>query len=346
MKSLYLKNFSEEAGVIRISKNRLEEVIRNFSGKRIMVIGDLMLDEYLVGEVIRISPEAPVPVVEISEQSIRFGGAANVALNLLRLGCRPPLVGTVGNDREAGIFRDLMDRHDMETAGLVVTADRPTTMKTRIIGHTQHIARVDRESKVYISGETETRLLQLIISQLPEVDAIIMEDYNKGVLSERIISGVTSAAVQHDILVTVDPKFINFMKYQNVTVFKPNIKETEQALALHIDQTEQVVTAGRQLMKELNAETVLITRGAQGMSLFEKSGEVTHVETRARKIADVSGAGDTVISVMTAAITGGASYKEAATLANHAAGIVCAEVGIVPIEIEPLFQACDEHGLE
>jgi rfaE bifunctional protein kinase chain/domain len=332
--------------LIQLSKQRLHHIIDGFKGKKILVLGDLMLDEYLIGEVRRISPEAPVPVVEVKEQQIRFGGAANVALNIVTLGAEPILVGAIGTDREGDLFADLMRARRMSLSGLQRFDDRPTTVKTRVIGHSQHITRVDREKKDYLHETEEKRIIEALEKHTRDVDALIIEDYNKGVLTANVIEAAISLANRFEKLVTVDPKFINFLKYKNVSVFKPNIKETEEALAMHISGDEDLAWAGKKLLDELQAQSILITRGAAGMSLFEASGEVTHVSTRARKVADVSGAGDTVISTLTAALAGGANVREAATMANNAAGIVCQEVGIVPVEIEQLYKACLEDGAE
>ena len=329
-----------------LSKQRVESIVSGFRGKRIMVLGDLMLDEYLIGEVRRISPEAPVPVVEVVDQQIRFGGAANVALNIVTLGAEPLLIGAIGTDREGDLFADLMRARRMPLYGLQRFDDRPTTVKTRVIGHSQHITRVDREKKDYLHQTEEQQIIKALEDHISDVDAVILEDYNKGVLTNNVISAAIDLANRSDKLITVDPKFINFLKYKNVTVFKPNIKETEEALAMHLSNDNDLNFAGKKLLSELQAKNILITRGAEGMSLFESSGEITHVGTHARKVADVSGAGDTVISTLTAAMVGGANVREAATMANFAAGIVCQEVGIIPIELDQLYKVCREDGTE
>ena len=334
------------AYLIKLSKRRIDDIVNGFKGKRILVVGDLMLDEYLIGEVRRISPEAPVPVVEVKEQQIRFGGAANVALNVATLGAEPVLVGAIGADREGDLFTDLMRGKQMPLDGLHRFDDRPTTVKTRVIGHSQHITRVDREKKEYLNETEEKQIIKIIEKLIDQVSAVIMEDYNKGVLTSQIIEAVIGLARKHSKLITVDPKFINFLNYKNVSVFKPNIKETEEALAVHISSETDLNNAGRNLLKTLNAKNILITRGSAGMSLFETSGEITHVGTMARKVADVSGAGDTVISTLTVALVGGAGVREAATMANLAAGIVCQEVGIVPVELDQLYTACLEDAAQ
>jgi D-glycero-beta-D-manno-heptose-7-phosphate kinase len=329
-----------EIGLAVFDQKRLDLIKNTFENKKVLIIGDLMLDEYLIGDVRRISPEAPVPVVDIEEQQVRFGGAANVALNIHKLGCIPILVGVLGSDRDGERFRDLMMKHGLPQTGLVSLNKRPTTVKTRIIGGMQHIARIDRESKDYLVGSEEQNLIAVVKDLIAESDGIILQDYNKGVLTESLIKITVDEANRLGKLVTVDPKFINFLKFREVSVFKPNIKETEEALAVKISNEDELISAGKMLLNKIDAKSVLITRGPEGMSLFEKSGEITHVPTRARHVADVSGAGDTVISTLTAALLGGADYREAANMANFAAGIVCEEMGIVPIDVEKLFQVC------
>ena len=305
-----------------------------------MVIGDLMIDEYLIGDVLRISPEAPVPVIEVNGESLKFGGAANVALNILSLGCKPLLVGVIGNDRMGENFINLLSDYGMETSGIIKSSTRPTTVKTRIIGDSQHIARVDRENKEYLNDVEQKQLFDTIEMLMSDCDSIIFEDYNKGVLTTDIIEKSIHLANKNDLLISVDPKFMNFMNYKNVSLFKPNIKETEEALAVKIQSEKDLNNAGKELLDKMNCENVLITQGSKGMSLFSVDGSITTVPTQARNVADVSGAGDTVISTLTAAMMGGASNKEAVTLANYAAGIVCEEVGIIPIALDKLRKAC------
>ena len=321
-----------------LKPERVKQIISGFANKKIVIIGDVMIDEYLSGNVSRISPEAPVPIVEISEETLRFGGAANVALNVRSLGCEPILIGLIGNDRLGSLLKELMENENMDYDGLVLSNSRPTTVKTRIIGDGQHIARVDKEISTYADETEETDLLKRIESIIKKADAVILEDYNKGVLTEKIIKYTVQQCRLNDIPVSVDPKFTNFMNYRNVNIFKPNIKETEKALALHLISDKQIEEAGLSLKSKLNADTVLLTRGSKGMSLFEEDGIITHIPTQARNVSDVSGAGDTVISTITAAVLGGGSKKEAAMLANMAAGIVVEEVGIVPIRKELLIQ--------
>jgi rfaE bifunctional protein kinase chain/domain len=326
--------------LIEVDLQRLDIIFKGFAGKRIMVVGDLMVDEYIIGQVSRISPEAPVPVIEVEEESDRLGGAANVALNIVSLGIEPIMVGVIGDDLAGDKLIQRFQKLNINPEGVIKLKGRPTTVKTRIIGDSQHIARVDREFSAYLNPEEEEQLTQKVLEIIDSVDAVILEDYNKGVLTENLITTIIEQANDKGKIVTVDPKFKNFLKYQNVTLFKPNIKETEEALAIKVSDNKDLSTAGKALVEKLRARAVLITRGSHGMSLFESDGTETHVESKVRSVADVSGAGDTVISTFTAALTSGSTFREAATIANYAAGIVCEYVGIVPVEYEKLYKVC------
>jgi len=325
--------------MIEISENRLDELKKGFEGKRIAVIGDMMLDGYYWGDVKRISPEAPVPVLEVEEEFFRFGGAANVALNIQTLGGTPIPVGVIGYDSYGTIFSSLMRENKIEDDYIVVDDERPTTTKTRVIANNQHVVRIDKENKSNISSKIEEKLVVQLANLIDSLDGIILQDYNKGVLTPSLINKIISIANNKNILVTVDPKFDNFFDYKNVTVFKPNKKETEAVLGMKIISDEDISSAGERLLLELNSQYVLLTLGENGIAVFEKEGTEKRMPTKARKVADVSGAGDTVISTLTIALTAGANIYEASFLANYAAGVVCGEVGIVPIEKEKLFEA-------
>lgn len=303
-----------------------------------------MLDVYIWGKVGRISPEAPVPIVEVEEESYRFGGAANVGMNVKSLGGIPVLIGVIGYDREGTIIDALMEENDLEKDGIFYDEERPTTVKTRIIAHSQHVVRIDKEDKRDISLEMENKILQFLQKRKNEIDGIILEDYNKGVLTKNLIQKVIEFARVNNILITVDPKFENFFEYKNVTVFKPNRKETEDALGIKLISEDNVIEAGRRLKEKLNPEYLLLTRGEKGMTLFSKNGDIHTIPTRARKVADVSGAGDTVIATITMALAAGAQIEEAATIANLAAGLVCEEVGVVPVNRELLYNTLLDDG--
>lgn len=325
--------------MVEISEARLSELFQKVDGKRVAVVGDVMLDRYLWGSVVRISPEAPVPVVEIESESARLGGAANVAKNIKSLRGKPFLVGVIGNDAHGRTFLELMEEAGFSASAILIDRDRPTTVKTRVIAHGQHVVRVDRETKREIAPNLQKQVLEVLRKEIDSLDAILLEDYNKGAIAKDLIPQLITLARANDKIITVDPKFDNFFEFQQVTSFKPNRKEVEEALGVKVTDDASVEKVGRTLLERLQAKSVLLTRGEDGMSLFEEDGTVAHVATRARRVADVSGAGDTVISTLTIALTGGATFKEAATLANCAGAVVCGEVGIVPVERDALWES-------
>ncbi len=325
--------------MIKFSRERLHHIVDRAKDQKIIVFGDLMVDQYLWGNVTRISPEAPVPVINIASEQVRFGGAANVAFNLLKLGVTPLLIGAVGNDRMGENFYRMMQENSLPMDGVIKIENKPTTVKTRIIGNNQHIARVDQESTEGILAEDQEKLYEVFQKNIEDSEAVLIQDYNKGLIVPQLISHVIGLAEKRDKIVTVDPKFENFFEYKRVTLFKPNTKETEEALAMRIKNDNDVLEAGQKLLQKLGSKAILITRGSKGMALFEKNGEHSFIETKARKTADVSGAGDTVIATITFALCGGADIKEAVTLSNFAAGLVCEEVGVVPINIDKLTTA-------
>lgn len=325
--------------MVGFTSDRLDTLFKQFAGRRIAVIGDLMLDRYFWGTISRISPEAPVPVVEVESESTRLGGAANVANNIASLGGIPLMLGVIGQDNGGKALKGIIEECGFPTAGLVLDAKRPTTIKTRVIAHHQHVVRIDQESKSDVSDEVRGQLLDILGREIKSIDALILEDYNKGVITRELIREVISLARRNGTVVTVDPKFNNFFEYENVTVFKPNRKESEEALGRRLTDLQSIEQAGRDMLKRLKAENVLLTLGEQGMSLFEQGGSVIHVSTQAKHVSDVSGAGDTVISTLTMALVAGATIREASSLANYAGGVVCGEVGIVPIQKDALTNA-------
>jgi rfaE bifunctional protein kinase chain/domain len=237
--------------MVDISNNRLNDLKKGFDGKRIAVIGDMMLDGYFWGDVKRISPEAPVPVMEVEDEFFRFGGAANVALNILTLGGIPVPVGVIGNDNYGNIFSSLIKEKNIEDDGIIIDNARPTTTKTRVIANNQHVVRIDKESKAYIDHKIESKILAHVENLLNKLDGIILQDYNKGILTPSLISNIISIANKKNILVTVDPKFDNFFEYKNVTVFKPNRKETETVLGIRIKSDKDISSAGKDLLQKL-----------------------------------------------------------------------------------------------
>jgi rfaE bifunctional protein kinase chain/domain len=320
-----------------ISKDRLNQLKKTFTGLKIAVIGDMMLDSYFWGEVKRISPEAPVPVLEVDNEFYRFGGASNVALNILKLGGIPFPIGVVGDDNDGKIFSSLINESNLNPSGLIIDKSRPTTAKTRVIAHNQHVVRIDKESKAYLTPEIEDKLYAFFLEHINEFDGIILQDYNKGVLTPTLIKKVISEANEKNKLITVDPKFNNFFSYKDVTVFKPNRKEAGDVLGLKITNDDELKIAGSTILEKLNAKYVLLTLSEEGIAIFEKDKPEQRMPTKAQKVADVSGAGDTVIATLTMALAAKANILEASYLANYAGGIVCEEVGIIPIEQGKLF---------
>jgi rfaE bifunctional protein kinase chain/domain len=318
---------------------RLNDIFGRIHNRFVAVIGDVMLDRYIWGRVSRISPEAPVPVVDVLNESNHLGGASNVALNIKSLGAVPVLVGVVGRDTNANELKGIFEKENIITDFLVEDEQRPTTVKTRIIAGSQHVARIDYEDRKQISEDTTRRLIDRLENHIGSIQNIILQDYNKGVIGPSLIRQVIELADSHGIPVLVDPKYSNFFEYKGVTVFKPNRKETEDALKLRLSGEDGFVDAARTLQERLQCRNVLLTLGELGMLLLDEHGGVTRVPTRARKVADVSGAGDTVIATLAVALASGATLSEAAHIANFAGGLVCEEVGIVPVDRDKLFDA-------
>ena len=316
------------------------KILQKFQGKRIIVIGDVMLDQYIWGVVERISPEAPVPVIEVKSEDYRLGGAANVALNLAALGAKPILVGVTGEDRHGEMIRSILQQFDIDTSGLFNDPSRPTTLKTRIGAASQQIVRIDHESCADLNEEVQVLCLSYLKSHIPSCDGIIFEDYNKGLITPDLISSVLANANEHGKRVAVDPKHKNFFAYRGVYIFKPNLLELQKNLALTIESEVQFFEAAQQLQRRIEADHIVVTRGSKGLSIF--SGQDGHLEIPAfaKEVWDVSGAGDTMISVLALASTCGLTIKEAAIIANHAAGVVCSKHGTAsatPSEIEASY---------
>jgi rfaE bifunctional protein kinase chain/domain len=327
---------------LNITEAKLKGIFKKSKGRKIAIIGDVMLDKYVYGTISRVSPEAPVPVVDIDKTEFRLGGAANVANNIKALEAEPVLIGVIGNDYDSKHYLDVMKSLGLSTVGIIKDNNRPTTAKTRVIAHSQHVLRVDSEVKDDITAATKKKILDYLGKNIKLFAAVILQDYNKGVLTKELIFQAISIARKNNKPVYVDPKFHNFFEYKDVTVFKPNRKETADILAMKIDGETSVKEAGRKLMDKLNCEYLVLTRGEKGMMLFDKEKNKTvilNIPTKARKVADVSGAGDTVISTIAVMLAGGANIIEAVMLANQAAGIVCEEVGIIPIYKKALIDS-------
>lgn len=324
-----------------LTVERARELLERCRRRRIAVIGDVMLDRYFWGSVTRISPEAPVPVVDFEEEQVRLGGAANVAHNLATLGAEPLLIGVIGQDAAGEVLLELMRQQGWDTRGVFRIRQRPTTEKIRILGNRQHLVRLDREVRTPIDGTLVEGVLRLL-EEATDIEALIFQDYNKGMLTGELIRASLALMQRRGIPVLVDPKYENFFAYDGATLFKPNRREAAQALQRPLPTLEDVRWAARQLQERLHCRAVLVTLGEEGMFLWEAEGQETYIPARARHVADVSGAGDTVIATVAVALVAGASFREAAALANFAAGVVCAEPGVVPITPQALLEAVHE----
>ncbi len=298
-----------------------------------------MVDEYIWGSVSRLSPEAPVPVVEVKAESFRLGGAGNVAANIQSLGGRAILTGVVGNDLPGERLIHEIEAAGMKSDGVVVDRARPTTIKTRVVAGSQQIVRFDRESMSDLSKEAADRILELMTERIADADAVLISDYAKGVISKRVARQILSLAQRYRKIVVVDPKVHHFPLYKGATVITPNHHE---ALAFaHLPawgQEDLLIVAGRELLRKLEVKAILVTRGEAGMSLVE-DGRVTHIPAVAKEVYDVTGAGDTVLAALALAMASGASLREAAVIANHAAGVVVGRAGTATISREELLEA-------
>lgn len=323
----------------RLTTQRAAELVSRFRERRIVVYGDVMLDEFVWGDVRRISPEAPVPVVEIRRESVHLGGAANVLSNLRALGVRSSLVGVVGQDRAGERVRaELRESGALDAEeNLVVDVSRPTTVKTRIIAHSQLVVRADRERRTPLDATVEERVVETLRRLLRNADALVVSDYDKGAVTPNALDEVLPAAEAAGVPVLIDPKIRNFDSYRPATLVTPNHHEALQVTNTEDDTDEGVARAARSIRERLGCRSVLITRGERGMMLLEDDGEPTYVPTAAREVFDVTGAGDTVIATLAASVAAGATLAEAAMLANHAAGIVVGKLGTATASADELL---------
>ena len=308
-----------------------------FRGQRVLVLGDIMLDEYIWGEVRRISPEAPVPVVEMSRRTYVPGGESNTAANVAALGGQPYLLGVVGEDYHANCLREALTRSGIDHLGLCVDETRLTTTKTRIVAHSQQVVRLDCEQRTSLSARLEDELLRQAETRLAEVEACIISDYGKGLVSERLARQFIRLARQAGKPVVVDPKGTDYGKYCGATVVKPNAHEAETVAKQPITDEASLAEVGRRLLEILDGSALLITRGAQGMSLFRGREPAVHIPTLARHVFDVTGAGDTVASVLALGLAASGSLEESMHLANRAASIVVGKVGTATVTVEELL---------
>jgi len=325
-----------------LTLTRLKQLFHDLPRGNVLVYGDVMIDQYLWGKVDRISPEAPVPVVEVESETLQLGGAANVARNISALGCNVELVGLVGDDDNATRLKHLLEREGIRNYQLVSDQKRPTTVKTRVIAHNQQVVRADRESRAEIDGYTENEMVSYIESRLPETQCLLISDYGKGVITLPLLQRIVPLARKRNRFIAVDPKESHFRNYRQVSVITPNEHEAAFAAGQRIRDDESLQAVGWGLLKELELDSILITLGARGMALFEKDGSFNHLPTVAKKVYDVTGAGDTVIAVLTAMMAAGASKLEAAFIANQAAGIVVGYIGTAYVGKDELFNTIAE----
>ena len=322
-----------------------KDLFDKFNGLRILVIGDVMLDAYVMGKVNRISPEAPVPIVSLENEDARIGGAGNVALNLLALGAKPIICGVIGEDSSGDKLLNLFEKNGISTDGLVKSMVRKTTVKTRVISNKQQLLRIDSESTFPLLESEEIKLnntIQNIINQ--GVDGIIFEDYNKGVLTDSVIQNTIKIAKEKDIPTAVDPKKENFLSYKGVSLFKPNLKELKEGLNLNFDfnSNKDLFEKGIEVLEEkLQNEISFVTLSEHGVFIKNQT-EKYYVPAHMRSISDVSGAGDTVIAVATLCLISGASTKQIAEISNLAGGLVCEKSGVVSISKNDLLKEVSE----
>jgi len=321
--------------------------ISKFDQCRLLVIGDLMLDEYLWGEVDRISPEAPVQVVSIQKEDFTLGGAGNVVNNAVALGAKVFTAGVIGTGRNGQVLLERFNELGVDTSLIIQEPDRATTQKTRIIAANQHVLRIDRETKQDISGQTLEKIIRLIEDKMPDIDVVLISDYGKGLITRNLLSKVIASAKKHEKMIIVDPKGLDFSKYSGVSLLTPNKKEAGLASGVEIDDESSLEKAANKILENIRLDNLLITCGKDGMVLFEKNQTPFRVRAKSRQVFDVSGAGDTVLAVFGLAVASGASIHNSVALANTAAGIVVGKVGTATVSKQELASALksDDTGL-
>lgn len=323
--------------------NNLIKYVERFSQKNILVIGDIMVDRFIYGKVTRISPEAPVPVVEITKETNMPGGAANVASNITSVGGNVELIGIIGNDFAGKYLLNLLHTKNVKVSAVTKDNTRPTILKTRVVAHHQQVVRIDRE----VRGEFPKRKIEILISNfkksLPYADAVILSDYGKGVICKELLKTVIASCRRKKIPVVVDPKIEHFMSYRGVSCLTPNLQEAKEGIkALRCETEKDVRMIGIKIMKTLKPDSLIITRGEKGMTLFESDGKIKNIPTRAKEVFDVTGAGDTVIAIFTLSLAAGATFYEAAEISNYAAGVVVGKLGTATVTKDELISAIKE----
>ncbi|GMT48338.1 MAG: RfaE bifunctional protein, domain I [bacterium] len=317
---------------------RYNGIFKNFRKKKILVVGDIILDHYIWGLVERISPEAPVPVIDVKDENYTLGGAANVAANIVALGGKATVVGIRGDDVSGEVLHSLLSDRGIDTSGLF-SGKRPTTIKTRVIAHSQQVVRFDREDRRRLDERLFKKIRDFLSSGRDKWDALIISDYKKGVISEKMMRFIAKEFKKKGTFVSVDPKVGHFNFYKGVSLITPNTKEASEGTGIEIKDEKSLQKAGKTLLRELRCDSVLITRGEHGMTLFEKGSAISHISTAAKGAYDVTGAGDTVIATITLAHVSGAALGDAAIISNHAAGIVVGQVGTATATPEQIMQS-------
>jgi D-beta-D-heptose 7-phosphate kinase/D-beta-D-heptose 1-phosphate adenosyltransferase len=321
-----------------LSPNRIDEILSAVCDRKIVVLGDVMLDEFVWGDVTRISPEAPVPVVDVRRESIHLGGAANVLANLISLGARSVVVGVIGEDEPGKKLRDNLNSLGPRLDGLITDKSRPSTLKTRIIAHNQLVVRTDRERRNPVNYEIEDQIISRVKSELTNADALVVSDYDKGTITARVLSELLPFAYER-LPVLIDPKVRNFNFYKPATLVTPNHHEALRIANSEDDSSNGLQEAAKLIQNRLKCDAVLITCGDRGMMLLDRDNQPSYVETAAREVYDVTGAGDTVIATLAAGLAAGATMIESAMLANQAAGIVVGKVGTATASSDELRAA-------
>jgi D-beta-D-heptose 7-phosphate kinase/D-beta-D-heptose 1-phosphate adenosyltransferase len=321
------------------------EILDKARNAKVIVVGDVMLDRYWWGDVTRISPEAPVPVVRLTRSTTALGGAANVAANISGLGGTPLLVGCIGSDPEGSSIPGLCGETGISSEHLVTFSERPTTVKTRIVAHSQQVARVDQETMAVLTREQESAVISAVERLIPESAAVAFSDYSKGVLSPRVLSSIIRQCRDTGIPAIVDPKGRDYSKYRGASLITPNRREAAEAVNIESDGKTATETAGGRLLNEFDFQAVLITEGEEGMTLFSKEAEPSHLPATAREVYDVTGAGDTVVAAMSLALATKSDLRSAAHLANAAAGLAVEHVGTTVVTADMLRTFLSAHEL-
>ena len=327
-----------------LTRARASEILDTLRDRNVVVLGDVMLDEFVWGDVTRISPEAPVPVVDVRRESVHLGGAANVLANLVALGARGSVIGVIGNDAAGERLKTGLRDLGAQDQCLIVDDTRPSTIKTRIIAHSQLVVRADRESRTQVNGNLEEKIVASLKEALKEADAFVVSDYDKGVVTPAILREILPLAYER-VPVLIDPKLRNFNAYRPATLVTPNHVEALRMSDSEDHSDDGSHHAAKVIREKLGCDAVLITRGDRGMMLLEANGEPVYVKTAAREVYDVTGAGDTVIAALAGALSAGATMLEAASLANHAAGIVVGKVGTATASAAELIATFDKSDV-